>query len=65
VKQYERKYFAEVRKLGLTPSNVPSVYIGCDELTYNVPDPAGRTPEQLAEIIEKLRRNLGVGTGTD
>jgi len=54
-------YYAEVKKLGLTPSkNVLTVFLDSEGMTYNVPSPHDKTPEQREEIIAKLKGLLGV-----
>jgi hypothetical protein len=54
-------YYAEVKKLGLTPStNVPTVFLDSEGMTYNVPSPSDKTSEQREEMIAKLKERLGV-----
>jgi len=54
-------YFVEIKKLGLTPSkNVQTVYLDSDGMTYNVPSPHDKTPEQREEMIVKLKERLGI-----
>jgi hypothetical protein len=56
------EYYGNVRRLGLKPSQVPTVYFSSTMEAYNVPDGSKRTPEQRAEIIEYLKRALGIGS---
>jgi len=58
----EDQYWAAVRRLGLRPSNVPFVYLDRDNEAHNAPDPKNMTMEQRAETIERIKRNLGIGT---
>jgi antitoxin component of RelBE/YafQ-DinJ toxin-antitoxin module len=48
-------YYAEVRRMGLTPSNVPTVYIDRNGQTQGVPLPYGMTPDQREETITMIR----------
>lgn len=52
-------YYAALRNMGLTPSNVPNVYIGRDGMTQNVPPPYDMTPDQREETIARIRRQRG------
>lgn len=54
------QYFAAVRRLGLSPTGIPQVYRTAYGDVYSVPDPAEYTPDQRAELIEKLKERLGV-----
>jgi hypothetical protein len=59
------QYYAAVRRLGfhpskVHPSKVPHVYFTSSMDVYPVPDATNRTPEQRAEIIEKLKERLGI-----
>jgi hypothetical protein len=54
------QYYTAVRRLGPHPSKVPHVYFNSLMDVYPVPDATNRTPEQRAEIIEKLKERLGI-----
>jgi hypothetical protein len=54
------QYYAAIKKLGLTPSKVPTVFLDSEGMTYSVPSPEGRTPEQIAEILAKIKERLGI-----
>jgi hypothetical protein len=54
------QYYSAIKKLGLRPSNVPTVFIDSEGMTWNVPSPEGRTPEQVAEILAKIKERLGI-----
>jgi hypothetical protein len=54
------EYYAAVRRLGLRPSNVPHIYFTSSMDVHAVPDGTTKTPEQRAEIIEKLKELLGI-----
>jgi antitoxin component of RelBE/YafQ-DinJ toxin-antitoxin module len=54
-------YYAAIRAMGLTPSNVPNVYLDRDRMTQSVPDPDGMTPDQREETIAFIRRQRGLG----
>jgi len=54
------KYFAEVRRLGLRPSEVPNVYLTALNEVQHVPNPEKQTPDQRAETIRLLKTLLGV-----
>jgi hypothetical protein len=53
-------YYAEIREMGLRPSNVDTVYIDREGLTQGVPLPHGMTPEQRQETIDKIRSMCGL-----
>ena len=55
-------YYGTVRRFGLKPSAVPTVYFNSAMEAYNVPDGSKQTPEQRAETIEYLKRALGIGS---
>jgi hypothetical protein len=61
----EEEYYAQVSKLGLRPSKIPTVYQTADGDPYNVPMPGRYTPEQRAEFIERLKTIMGVGWRDD
>ena len=54
------EYYAAVRRLGLMRTNVATVYRSASGDLHNIPDPARYTPEQRAEIIERLRATLDI-----
>ena len=49
-------YYAAVRAMGLTPTNVPNVFVGRDRTMQSVPSPYDMTPEQREETIAFIRR---------
>ena len=54
------EYRAVVRRLGLTPTNVPNVFRSGSGDVHNVPDPLRYTPDQRAELIERLKATMGI-----
>ena len=54
------EYYAAVSRLGLRPSSVPDVWLNATHDVYSVPDVTDRTPEQRAEIVEKIKERLGI-----
>lgn len=58
----QEDYYRAARRLGLKPTSVPNVWANSSGEFYNVPDCTNFTPEQRAETIEFLKRNLGIGT---
>jgi hypothetical protein len=54
------EYYAAVKRLGLRPSNVPHIYVTSDGDVHPVPDGTKHTPEQKAEIVEKLKGTFGI-----
>jgi hypothetical protein len=55
------QYWAEVHQMGLTPTDVSSVFRARDGTTVYVDDPRLASPTQRAETIERLRfKVLGV-----
>jgi hypothetical protein len=56
----KEEYYANARRLGLEP-HTKTVWINSTGEFHHVPDPTNMTPEQRAETIEVLRRNLGIG----
>lgn len=56
------EYHRAARRLGLKPTNVPNVWADSGGEFFSVPDGANHTPEQRAETIEMLKRNLGIGS---
>ena len=55
------EYYAVVKRLGLRPTNAPTVYRSMAGDCYNVPDPSTHTEAQRAETIERLKTLLGIG----
>jgi hypothetical protein len=53
-------YYAEIREMGLRPSNVPTVYIDRENTTQGVPLPHAMTPEQRQETIVQIRSMRGL-----
>jgi hypothetical protein len=53
------EYYAAVAQLGLRRSMVPDIFLDLTGEIYSVPNPARFTPEERAEIIEKLRTRVG------
>ena len=59
-------YYAIVTKrLGLRPTNVPTIFHTAFRDTVRVPLPDDMTPEQRAETIEYLKEILGVTDDDD
>jgi hypothetical protein len=58
-------YYAEIRDMGLSPSNVETVYIDRDRMTQRVPLPHGMTSEQREETIDKIRSMRGLKPRSD
>lgn len=57
----EGQYYSIIKnKLRLQPTEVSTVYRTYDGDTQNVPDPKRYTPEQRAEIIEKMKARMGI-----
>lgn len=56
----EDEYYAVVKRLGLRPSNILTVYLTSENEAYNVPLANRQTPEQREETISKLRLRLGI-----
>jgi hypothetical protein len=54
------RYYAEIRDMGLRPSNISTVYIDRDGLTQSVPLPDVMTPEQRQETIDRIRSMRGL-----
>ena len=54
------EYRAIVRRLGLSPTNVPGVFRSASADVHNVPDPTRYTPEQRVEMIERLKAAMGI-----
>jgi hypothetical protein len=54
------EYYAAIRRLGLRPTKVPTVYVTSTMEYHNVPEPHHMTPEQRAETIEYLKGRLGI-----
>ena len=52
-------YYAAVRRLGLSPTAIPTVYAASDGLTYNVPEPANLPDEVKRGTLKRLAENLG------
>jgi hypothetical protein len=55
------EYYAIVRRLGLSPTNVPHVFRSADGDCHNMPDPTRHTEAQRTETIERLKSLLGIG----
>lgn len=51
-------YYKAINRLGLRPTNVRTVYMGPDEMPYNVPDPTSLPDTVRSSIIEHLREML-------
>ena len=51
-------YYAAVKDLGLTPSDVPGVFIDRDGMTCSVPLPHAMTPDQREETLAKIRERV-------
>jgi hypothetical protein len=56
-----KEYWETVERWTI-PSNVPTVRIGRrDKQHYTVQDPTGRSPSELAEMLEELRLKMDLG----
>jgi hypothetical protein len=53
--------YAEHKKLGLSPTAIPTIFIDRDDMTHPVPLPYDKTPEQRAEIVAMRKFLMGVG----
>ena len=53
-------YYAEIREMGLRPSNIDTVYFDREKMAQNVPLPHAMTPEQRRETIDKIRMLQGL-----
>jgi hypothetical protein len=58
----EEEYYRAAQRVGLKPTKVPHVWANSTGEFYSVPDCRNQTPEQRAETIEMLKKNLGIGT---
>ena len=56
----EAEYWNEVRRLGLTPTNVPTVFQDQSGEVQNVPDPSKHTFDDRLTIIRRLKMALGI-----
>ncbi len=54
------EYYRAAHRLGLKPTKVPNVWANSAGDFHNVPDGTKQSPEQRAETIEVLKRNLGI-----
>ena len=54
------EYYAAVRRMNLHPTNVPTVYRTPGGDLYNVPLGSGLSATGRAEMIEILKRELGL-----
>lgn len=61
----EEEYYGVVARLGLRPTNVPTVYATGSGDLYNVPLANRYTAEQRQEIIEHLKICMGIGLRQD
>ena len=52
------EYYSAVKSLGLTPTACPTVFLGRDGLTYNVPNPVSMPEDVRAETIRRIRANV-------
>lgn len=50
----EQEYWAKIKELGLTPTNVPNVYFSREKVTHYVENPAGFTTEQIQALFNKI-----------
>jgi antitoxin component of RelBE/YafQ-DinJ toxin-antitoxin module len=53
-------YYAAIKALGLTPSNVLNVFIDREGAVRSVPDPTSMTPDQRTETLAKIRSLLSL-----
>jgi hypothetical protein len=51
-------YYAAVKDLGLTPSDVPGVFIDREGMTCSVPSPYTMTPDQRDETFARIRERI-------
>ena len=56
----QEEYYRAVRRLGLKPTGVLTVWVNSTGEFFNVPDCTNYTLEQRAETIEMLKRTLGI-----
>jgi len=54
------EYYAIVKRLGLTRTNVPTVFRSSSGDVHNVPDPNRYTSEQRSELIDRLKATMGI-----
>ena len=54
------EYYAIIKRLGLTATNVPTVFRSSSGEVHNVPDCRRYTPEQRVEIIERPKARMGI-----
>jgi hypothetical protein len=52
------EYYAAVKALKLTPTNVPNVFQGPDGHKYSVLDGSRQTPDQRAETIAQIKQRM-------
>jgi hypothetical protein len=58
----EEEYWGEVKRIGLTPTCVQTVFQDSLGMTYNVPDPARYSPEHRRKIIRELKSLVGISS---
>jgi hypothetical protein len=54
------EYYAVIRRLGLRPTKVRTVYVTASGEAHRVPDATAYAPEQRAEIIATLKVLMGI-----
>ncbi len=54
------EYYAVVRRLGLRPTKVRTVYVTASGEAYRVPDATAYSPEQRAEIVATIKALMGI-----
>jgi hypothetical protein len=59
------EYLAEINRLNLRPSNVSEVYLDSSGGVHNVPDPRRYTFEQRPEILDQVKRAMGIFPQSD
>lgn len=57
-------FYARVRASGLKPSAISTVFEDPDSVTWHVPDPSRRTPDERRAIFKRLERLRGVSRTT-
>lgn len=54
-------YYVEIKKLGLSPTDVPTVFRDSDGNTQRVPIPHRMTPQQRVQAVEMVKFLMGLG----
>lgn len=56
----EAEYYAAISKLGLRPTKVPQVFVTGYGEVHSVPHPGEFTPDQLVEVLDRIKRTMGI-----